>query len=130
MLDGPLMDAELARLEDRSRPFAHMKAVQQQLESVRRLFDLMRIVEDVRDHLNEIMELGSRSSGIGGTGLCASPSVDNVSEHAAAATETYDRLMKQYPEFCAKTEEALGRGLALLRQKHKFHFSAEHRFFF
>ncbi|KAL8447806.1 hypothetical protein Emed_004101 [Eimeria media] len=130
MLNGDIWDAELHKLEARALPFMHDKQVSERLESVRRLFDLLRIAEDVRDHLNEIMELEGRSSGIGGTGLYASPPVEGVEEHAAAAAAKLKMLLNEYPEFAAKTEEALGFGLALLRQKCKFSFSAEHKYFF
>lgn len=69
-------------------------------------------------------------SGIGGTGLRASAAIENLESHGSACAGIYDSLLMDYPEFSAKTEEALGHGLALLRQKSKFEFSAEHRFFF
>ncbi|KAL8273585.1 hypothetical protein Esti_002512 [Eimeria stiedai] len=127
MLNGAIWDAELTKLEAKALPFVHDKQVSERLESVRRLFDLLRIAEDVRDHINEIMELEVRSSGIGGTGLYASPPVEGVEAHAEAAAAKLKMLLDEYPEFAAKTEEALGFGLALLRQKCKFSFSAEHK---
>lgn len=69
-------------------------------------------------------------TGIAGTGLRASESVSNLGSHAAAGVAAYEALLRDFPEFSAKTEEALGYGLALLRQKDKFPFGQQHKYFF
>lgn len=122
--------AELGRIEDSCVSLIHIPEVRQKVQFLRRLFDVLCIVEDVRDHLNEVMEQMSRTSGIAGIGLKAGPAVTNVDEHARAAAETYDTLLAEYPEFSQQIEDVLGRALAIMRQKHKFHFSSMHRYFF
>ncbi|EPT27490.1 hypothetical protein TGPRC2_306650 [Toxoplasma gondii TgCatPRC2] len=130
VLDTPFWEEELRVIEEEAQPFAHNQNVQASLKSLRRLFDLFYQLSDIRDHLNQLMELGSRAAGIAGTGLNASEKVSNIDEHAKAASAEYDRLMKEYPEYCAKVDDVLGSGLALLRQKHRFTFSGLHRFFY
>lgn len=70
------------------------------------------------------------TSGIAGTGLKAGEEVTNVDDHAHLVAGEYDRLMKEYPEYCSKVDDVLGSGLAILRSKHRFTFSALHRFFY
>lgn len=130
VLDSPFWEEELRVIEEEAQPFANSANVQASLQSLRRLFDLFYQLADIRDHLNQLMELGSRAAGIAGTGLNASEKVSNIDEHAKAASAEYDRLMKEYPEYCAKVDDVLGSGLALLRQKHRFTFSGLHRFFY
>ncbi|PFH32548.1 hypothetical protein BESB_018660 [Besnoitia besnoiti] len=130
VMDCPFWEEELRAIEEEAQPFANSPSVQASMTSLRRLFDLFYQLSDVRDHLNQIMELGSRAAGIAGTGLNASEEVSNVDEHAKRASAGYDRLMKEYPEYCAKVDDVLGSGLALLRQKHRFTFSGLHRFFY
>ena len=68
--------------------------------------------------------------GLGGTGFGACPRITNINVHAAAAAAAYKTLIDACGDFAAKTEEALGIGLANLRQKNKFDLPNEHRYFF
>lgn len=63
-------------------------------------------------------------------GLKAHDAVDNMKEHAEAASQLYDQLLKEYPTLKPKIEESLGQALALMRQKTRFQFSSQHKYFF
>jgi len=99
-------------------------------QAIERLMDCFYACEDVRDHINELLELCTRASGLMGTGYSAGEKVENLDEHATLCGEQYEKLLKTYPEFKPKIEQTVGHGLALLRQKHKFKFSSMHRYFF
>jgi len=99
-------------------------------QAIERLMDCFYACEDVRDHINELLELCTRASGLMGTGYSAGEKVENLDEHATLCGEQYEKLLATYPEFKPKIEQTVGHGLALLRQKHKFKFSSMHRYFF
>lgn len=107
--------------------------------------DCLIRVSDIRDDLNEVMEHSSRHAGIAGTGtffwdlvgtswsvigLNAADSVDNLKEHAEVASQLYDQIMKEYPTLTPMIESSLGQGLALMRQKCRYQYSAQHNHFF
>lgn len=93
--------------------------------------DCMYACEDVRDHINELLELSTRKTGILGMGLAAPvDDIENMSEQAEMLTNRYQDLLKEYPDFKPKIEQSVGHGLALLRMKHKFAFPGGHRFFY
>lgn len=94
------------------------------------LFDLYYQCEDVRDHINQVLEVKSRSGGLAGTGVMASEGVDNLEEHAQAAVAVYEKLLKSYPDYKVKIEEGLGFGLAAFRAKHKFRYNNQYRHHF
>eukprot|EP00922_Rhytidocystis_sp_ex-Travisia-forbesii_P056043 GHVS01082964.1.p1 GENE.GHVS01082964.1~~GHVS01082964.1.p1 ORF type:complete len:283 (-),score=57.52 GHVS01082964.1:1684-2532(-) len=91
-------------------------------------FDLLYVLEDVRDHLNELLDYSSRCGGVGGTGGYAAKPVENMEEHIHAVTETYDMLKVKYPNRLLAIEEVLGLGLSILRQKHKFRWKTMHEY--
>merc|ERR1711862_454194 len=97
---------------------------------VQEMGDVFYKTEDVRDHLNELAELVTRSSGLMGTGWGCEEKVENMDEHAKLCSEAYDKLLKDHPTFKPKIEQTVGHGLAILRSKHKFRFASMHRYFF
>jgi len=94
------------------------------------LFDLLFQAEDVRDHLNELGEEKGRASGLAGTGVKAGEDVENMEENLGACVSAYEALVKRYPSFAIKTEEAVGNGLRALRSKKKFRYEQMHKHFF
>merc|ERR1712083_407287 len=94
------------------------------------MMDVLYQCEDVRDHLNELAEMATRASGFMGTGWQAIEKIENIDDHTALCSKAYEELLKNHPAFKPKIEQTVGHGLAVLRQKHKFHFGSMHRYFF
>eukprot|EP00812_Abedinium_dasypus_P009144 NODE_2857_length_864_cov_659.337454.p2 GENE.NODE_2857_length_864_cov_659.337454~~NODE_2857_length_864_cov_659.337454.p2 ORF type:complete len:200 (+),score=58.15 NODE_2857_length_864_cov_659.337454:93-692(+) len=126
----PFWEAELERIDSYVQPYLHETEVSAKYEYVQEMMDVFYQCTDVRDHLNELAELVTRSSGLMGTGYNAGEKVENMDEHAQLCSEAYDRLVEKHPEFLPKIEQTVGHGLAVLRMKHKFRFSSAHRYFF
>eukprot|EP00811_Abedinium_folium_P008578 NODE_17926_length_919_cov_5.131313.p1 GENE.NODE_17926_length_919_cov_5.131313~~NODE_17926_length_919_cov_5.131313.p1 ORF type:complete len:219 (-),score=63.78 NODE_17926_length_919_cov_5.131313:263-862(-) len=126
----PFWEAELERIDHYVQPYLHEADVGPQYAHVQEMMDVFYQAEDIRDHLNELAELVTRSSGLMGTGYNAGEKVENMDEHAKLCSEAYDRLREKHPTFLPKIEQTVGHGLAVLRMKHKFHFNTMHRYFF
>merc|ERR1712187_453473 len=102
----------------------------QMFAEVQEIMDVLYQCEDVRDHLNELAEMVTRSSGLMGTGYAAEEKVDNMEDHAVLCAKAYDKLLADHPSLKPKIEQSVGHGLAILRSKHKFKFSSMHRYFY
>merc|ERR1719265_193181 len=126
----PFWEAEYERLFTIVQPYIHEPEVGAQFANVQEVMDVLYKCEDVRDHLNELAELVTRSSGLMGTGYAAEEKVENMDEHAKICAAEYDKLLKQHPTFKPKIEQTVGHGLAILRSKHKFNFSSMYRYFY
>ena len=63
--------------------------------------DVLYACEDVRDHINELCELGTRASGFMDAGWQAEEKVENSDENAAHCPTAYDTLLKKHPTFKA-----------------------------
>merc|ERR1719424_920670 len=68
-------------------------------QAIERMMDCFYACEDVRDHMNELMELCTRASGLMGTGYSAGEKVENLDEHASLCAAQYEKLLQTYPEF-------------------------------
>merc|ERR1711862_684373 len=104
---------ELERLETAVGPYLHEKEVGAKFAEVQEMMDVFYKTEDVRDHLNELAELVTRSSGLMGTGWGCEEKVENMDEHAKLCSEAYDKLLKDHPTFKPKIEQTVGHGLAI-----------------
>lgn len=127
--DVPFWEAEFSAIQAMSDSVSNPEIVAKR-KSVEKLMDCFYACEDVRDHINELLELCTRASGLMGTGYGAGEKIENLDEHATLCGEQYEKLLTTYPEYKPKIEQTVGHGLALLRQKHKFKFSSMHRYFF
>jgi hypothetical protein len=127
---GPFWEAEMTRIMAIAQPHLGNKEVAAKMSQIQETMDVLYKCEDIRDHINELMELATRASGLMGTGYAAGEKVENMEEHAQHCAQAYDALLKAHPEYKPKIEQTVGHGLALLRQKHKFNFSSVHRYFF
>lgn len=125
----PFWEAELERLGTLVQNYIGEAEVGAKYAEVQEMMDVLYQCEDVRDHMNELMELATRSSGLMGTGFGAGPPVENIDEHAEACSAMYDKLLAKHPAFKPKIEQTVGHGLALMRMKHKFKFGSMHRYF-
>uniref|UniRef100_A0A0G4HJX0 DUF6827 domain-containing protein n=1 Tax=Chromera velia CCMP2878 TaxID=1169474 RepID=A0A0G4HJX0_9ALVE len=124
----PFWEAELERLQVEAMKTTG--APEAKLKELNELFDLLFQAEDVRDHLNELGEEKGRASGLAGTGVKAGEDVENMEENLGACVSAYEALVKRYPSFAIKTEEAVGNGLRALRSKKKFRYEQMHKHFF
>lgn len=123
----PFWEAELARITPLA---ARDHGVAVKFAALKELMDCLYVCEDVRDHINELCELGTRASGFMGTGWQAMDPVSNLDENAEACKGQYEKLLEKYPQYKPKIEQTVGHGLAILRQKHKYKFGSMHRYFF
>jgi hypothetical protein len=127
---GPFWEAELEKLTAAVQPYLHEPVVGAKFSNVQEMMDVLYQCEDVRDHVNELCELGTRASGFMGTGFAAGEKVENMDEHAKLCGDAYTKLLEKHPDFKPKIEQTVGHGLAILRSKHKFKFGSMHRYFF
>lgn len=128
--DMPFWESEWEKLAAHSESWKADDEVGKKIQDCQQMMDCLWICEDVRDHINEILELGTRATGLMGTGAFAGEKVDNLGEHADLCAQTYDETLAKYPTYKSKIDQSIGHGLALLRQKHKYTWSTKHRFFF
>ena len=112
------------------QPYLSEPEVGAKYAEVQEMMDVLYVCEDVRDHMNELMELQTRASGLMGTGWGAGEKVENMDEHAQLCAKAYDDVLVKHPNFKPKIEQTIGHGLALMRQKHKFNWSTMYRYFF
>jgi len=126
----PFWEAECEKITTAATPYVADPDLGAKIDEIYRTFDCMYACEDVRDHINELLELSTRASGIMGIGINAAEKVDNIEEQVELVVKEYEDLLERYPEFKPKVEQTVGHGLALFRQKTKFRFSSMHRFFF
>lgn len=117
-------------IEKQIVPFLHDPILAEKYQSITRLMDLFYQLEDIRDHMNEVMDYLSRIGGVGGTGAYAPAPIENLDENCDAFCKKYEELKEKYPEFLPQIESVLGVGLALLRQKKKFRWSTMHEYNF
>merc|ERR1712217_949459 len=123
-------ETELDKLSTIVQPYLHEPAVSAKFGEVQEMMDVLYQCEDVRDHVNELCELGTRASGFMGTGFAAGDKVENMDEHAKLCADAYTKLLEKHPAFKPKIEQTVGHGLAVLRSKHKFRWSSKSRYFY
>lgn len=126
----PFWKAELANLEPLMAQSGKDEDLKKKYDYVLKATDCMYACEDVRDHINEILELITRKTGILGMGINAGEEVENMDEQTDLLCARYEELKKEYPEYKPKIEQSVGHGLAILRMKHKFPMPGGHRFFY
>lgn len=130
VLNVPFWDAELENVDHMVEPYHQDPEVGSKVRETHRLFDCLFAAEDIRDHINELLEISSRTSGIMGTGYLGSEKLENVDEQLDHCVKAYEVLLEKYPEFKPKIEQSVGHGLAILRSKYKFGYKGMHRFFY
>eukprot|EP00747_Dinoflagellata_sp_TGD_P110895 gnl/TRDRNA2_/TRDRNA2_171086_c0_seq4.p1 gnl/TRDRNA2_/TRDRNA2_171086_c0~~gnl/TRDRNA2_/TRDRNA2_171086_c0_seq4.p1 ORF type:complete len:208 (-),score=47.12 gnl/TRDRNA2_/TRDRNA2_171086_c0_seq4:258-881(-) len=126
----PFWEAEYEKLSAQIQPYLHEPEVSAMYAETQEMMNVLYQCEDVRDWLNELAELATRSSGFMGTGWMAAQKVDNMAEHAKLCADAYDSLLEKHPKFKPKIEQTVGHGLAILRSKHKFTWSTMYRYFY
>merc|ERR1712194_429173 len=127
----PFLEAELESIQKNAAPFGPSDPeVGPKMEYILTATDAMYACEDVRDHVNELLELMTRKTGILGMGINAGEDIANKDEQAQLVSDRYMELLKEYPDLKPKVEQSVGHGLAILRMKHKFKHPMGHRFFY
>lgn len=130
VLNVPFWDAELEKVDHMVEPYHQDVEIGKKLRETHRLFDCLFISEDIRDHVNELIEVATRTSGLMGTGYMGSEGLENSQELIQNCVMAYEDLVDKYPEFKPKIEQSVGHGLAILRSKYKFDYPGMHRFFY
>ncbi|EER03617.1 conserved hypothetical protein [Perkinsus marinus ATCC 50983] len=130
VLDVPFWESELEKVDHMCEPYLCDDEIGPIIRNLHETVNCMYACEDVRDHINELLELSSRAEGVMGSGAAASEEVENMPEQCAMVTKAYEDLLERYPDHHPKIEQTVGHGLAILRQLEKFNFKSSHRFFF
>eukprot|EP00933_Yihiella_yeosuensis_P050361 TRINITY_DN48167_c0_g1_i1.p1 TRINITY_DN48167_c0_g1~~TRINITY_DN48167_c0_g1_i1.p1 ORF type:complete len:229 (+),score=58.96 TRINITY_DN48167_c0_g1_i1:70-756(+) len=126
----PFWEQDWQQLEALAGAYKGNAEVAAKLAQTQDLMDCFYRCEDVRDHINELCELATRSSGLMGTGYAAGEKVENIDDHAVHCAKEYEVLLKEHSDWKPKIEQTVGHGLAILRSKHKFKFQSMHRYFY
>ncbi|CAD2102426.1 conserved Plasmodium protein, unknown function [Plasmodium vinckei lentum] len=130
VLNVPIWEGRLNDIEEKIKGYENDKSIIDQKKKINELFDVLFILEDLRDHINEILEQSSRSTGLAGTHVLASFKIQNINEHIEFLKSRYEELLSSYPAYKYQINLVLGKGLALLRQKYAFNWKHMHDFFF
>jgi hypothetical protein len=130
VLNVPFWDAELENVDHMVEAYHQDPEIGKRVRETHRLFDCLFAAEDIRDHINELIEVSTRTSGIMGTGYMGTDKLENVDEQMKHCVKAYEGLLEKYPEFKPKVEQSVGHGIAILRSKHKFDYQGMHRFFY
>lgn len=130
MQNAPFLEAELDQLNQAMSGFVGDAELKEKYEYCLQGTDAFYACEDVRDHINELFEVMTRSGGVMNIGLMAGEPLGNLEENAVKLADEYQSLLDTYPQMKPKIEQSVGHGLAIMRQKHKFAFRNAHRFHF
>lgn len=130
VLNVPIWEGVASSIEHKMKLMESDKEIKKAKDELDTLLDLLFILEDLRDHINELLEQSSRSTGLAGTNVCSSFEVSNVHEHIDFLKKHYEHVLKTYPQYKYQINSVLGKGLALLRQKYNFKWKHMHEFFF
>jgi len=129
-LDVPFWEAEADRVVAMVDPFLADPEIGAKAAQLNQMLDCFYSCEDARDYLIEVGEVGSRSTGVMGTGFLAGSPVENIDDVAEHVVKRYEELINKFPMFKPKIEQSVGHGLATLRSKAKFRYAEMHRYFF
>ncbi|CRG95172.1 conserved Plasmodium protein, unknown function [Plasmodium gallinaceum] len=130
VLNVSIWEGILNSIEEKIKGYEYDNEVMKKKKEINELFDVLFILEDLRDHINEILEQSSRSSGLAGTHILSSFKIENINEHINFLKKKYEDLLLTYPSYNYQIKLVLGRGLALLRQRYNFEWKYMHEFFF
>lgn len=130
VLNVPLWEGIASAIEEKMKLVETDDEVLKAKKELNNLLDILFILEDLRDHINELLEQSSRATGLAGTGILSSFHIKNVDEHIDFLKNRYEQLLQTYPNFKYQINLVLGKGLALLRQKYAFEWKHMHEFFF
>nr|PVC51034.1 hypothetical protein MACL_00001849 [Theileria orientalis] len=119
--------SNLDKLRRRGRDLPHVQ-VQALLSETLKLFDLVYQVEDLQDHLYELME--ELTPGPDSEADHAQNAVSNLKEHLREVLARYQEMKRLYPEYTVKLKESVGYTLAVLRQRYTFDWPEEHSYFY
>lgn len=130
VLNVPLWEGIASAIEEKMKLVETDDEVLKAKTELNNLLDILFILEDLRDHINELLEQSSRATGLAGTGILSSFQINNIDEHIDFLKNRYEQLLETYPNFKYQINLVLGKGLALLRQKYAFEWKHMHEFFF
>ena len=130
VLNVPFWDAELENVDHMVEPYHQDPEIGTKVRETHRLFDCLFASEDIRDHITELIEITTRTSGIMGTGYMGGGKLEDVDAQLEHCVKAYEGLLAKYPEFKPKIEQSVGHGMAILRSKYKFDYQGMHRFFY
>ncbi|KAI4836331.1 hypothetical protein MKS88_004123 [Plasmodium brasilianum] len=130
VLNVSIWEGILSSMEEKIKAYEYDKEITKKKKEINELFDVLFILEDLRDHINEILEQSSRCSGLAGTHILASFKIENMNEHLDFLKKKYEQLLVSYPLYKYQINLVLGQGLALLRQRYTFEWKHMHDFFF
>eukprot|EP00916_Digyalum_oweni_P020482 GHVL01034131.1.p1 GENE.GHVL01034131.1~~GHVL01034131.1.p1 ORF type:complete len:187 (+),score=35.75 GHVL01034131.1:32-592(+) len=130
VLNIPFWENEVDRLQKNCQYLLHHSIYGDKLRFMNEILDVLACTEDLRDHINELLELKSREGGLAGTGYLAVEPVSNIEEHAEKIIAIYEKLKIDHPKLITQIEDSVGTGIAVLRQRNKFRYQSMHAHFF
>ncbi|SCP05307.1 conserved Plasmodium protein, unknown function [Plasmodium ovale] len=130
VLNVSIWEGILKSIEEKVKAYECDEEIVKKKKALNELFDVLFILEDLRDHINEILEQSSRASGLAGAHILSSFKINNINEHIDFLKKKYEQLLLIYPTYKYQINLVLGRGLALLRQRYTFDWNHMHQFFF
>ncbi|KAK2194776.1 hypothetical protein BdWA1_003166 [Babesia duncani] len=110
----------LDEVKKRAHDLSDMQ-VQIALSKTLEIFDVLFKVEDVQDHIFELIEEVTHDG---------AQAVDNINQHIQVILERYKDLKEKHPRYATKIDESIGYSLALLRQRFTFSWPMEHEYFY
>ncbi|SBT40057.1 conserved Plasmodium protein, unknown function [Plasmodium ovale wallikeri] len=130
VLNVSIWEGILKSIEEKIKAYECDEDIVKKKKELNELFDVLFILEDLRDHINEILEQSSRASGLAGAHILSSFKINNINEHIDFLKKKYEQLLLIYPKYKYQINLVLGKGLALLRQRYSFDWNNMHQFFF
>eukprot|EP01054_Gregarina_sp_Poly1_P007003 Gregarina_sp_Poly_1__7002@NODE_380_length_9076_cov_204_162726_g313_i0_p6_GENE_NODE_380_length_9076_cov_204_162726_g313_i0NODE_380_length_9076_cov_204_162726_g313_i0_p6_ORF_typecomplete_len229_score17_40DUF4404/PF14357_6/1_8e04DUF4404/PF14357_6/1_8e04DUF4404/PF14357_6/0_044DUF724/PF05266_14/0_2_NODE_380_length_9076_cov_204_162726_g313_i07471433 len=125
-LNVPFWEAEYESLHKQVRASPSLLTDQEVARcwvSLATLLDLAFICEDLRDHLNELMEYLDRTSSRESGTL---EKIANLDDHIKLALDRHTVIESKCPQYKSKVDESVGRGIELLRKRLKFSWKGLH----
>ncbi|SOS80572.1 conserved Plasmodium protein, unknown function [Plasmodium sp. gorilla clade G1] len=130
VLNVPIWEGILNTIDEKVKAYEYDEQIIKKKKELNQLLDILFILEDIRDHINELLEQSSRSKGLAGAHIMCSFEIQNMNEHIELLKKKYEELLLTYPLYKYQIDLVLGRGLALLRQRYVFDWKYMHEYFF
>ncbi|KAK1443763.1 hypothetical protein BgAZ_206390 [Babesia gibsoni] len=129
LMDADILEGTLERLKERAQDITDMQ-VQIMLSKTLEIFDALYKVEDVQDHIFELVE-EIKHYPIGASTLESNPqAAKNMEKHVKHLLENYAKLKRDHPRYAVKIQESVGYSLGVLRQCYTFNWPEEHKYFY
>ncbi|AFZ79575.1 hypothetical protein BEWA_024240 [Theileria equi strain WA] len=128
-MNADIWDGIFSRIKRRTHDIPDIQ-VQIMLNKTLEIFDALYQVEDVQDHIYELIEELSINASEGASAETSTKVTDNLDQHIAEILKKYEQLKQRYPRYASKIQDTIGYSLAILRQRYTFTWPEEHKYFY